>query len=262
LVPGGSGQYEAEFPIVLPSGEERWLVARARGQFVGRGKKRRVTAVIGSALDITQQKRAEEVLRKSEEHFRQLADNAPVLIWMDDADNRAVYVNAEFTRFLGRSAEELLGDGWRDLIHPDDADSYFDSFVVAAAKRERFEGEFRFRRRDGEYRWVRSIGVPRFENGVYLGYVGTTTDIHGRKMAEDVQALRESLERQGRQQAELLAAISGELEVIDSADGRARRLTELLVPGFAKFASVQLPGNDAPVASTGLPERVLSEGLC
>jgi serine phosphatase RsbU (regulator of sigma subunit)/anti-sigma regulatory factor (Ser/Thr protein kinase) len=104
---------------------------------------------------------------------------------------------------------------------------------------------------------MRSIGVPRFENGVYVGYVGSTTDIHDRKLAEEVQRLRESLERQGRQQAELLAAISGELSAIDSPDGRARRLTELLVPGFAKFASVQLPGQTSPSVSTGEGEASL-----
>ncbi len=110
-------------------------------------------AVIGAskiARDITAQKRAEATLGETERRFRLLANAAPVLIWMTDADNQAEFMNAEYLRFTGRGFEELYGGGWQESLHPEDAVAYFEGFVEAARRRERFEADFRFRRADGE----------------------------------------------------------------------------------------------------------------
>lgn len=253
LRPDGEGEYTTEFPIVLSTGEERWLFARAKAHFRGKGRQRKAVSAIGSVVDITQRKLAEVALRQSEERFRQLADTAPVLIWLNDAEDQAEYVNAEYIRFTGKPAEALLGGEWQALVHPDDRDEYVSSFQTCTAERRRFEAEFRFLRADGEYRWMLSVGVPRFEQGTYLGYVGSTSDIHDRKLAEASQRAREDSERRRRQEAELLNLIMSQLEAIDSVPGRARRLVELLVPDFASFASIQIPGE--------LPEKItIGEG--
>ena len=137
--------------------------------------------------------RAERAVRESEERFRGLADQAPVLIWLTDAQHQAVFINAEYERFLGRPMPQLLGGGWIEGVHPDDVDPYYAGFVAAADRQERFESDFRFRRADGQYRWMRTVGVPRFDGETFLGYIGSTSDIHERKLAED--AIRESEER-------------------------------------------------------------------
>ncbi len=157
------------------------------------------------ARDITERKQVEATLRETEHRFRQLANAAPVLIWMTDADGQAEFMNAEYLKFTGRGFEELYGSGWIESVHPEDAAAYVDAFMEAARRRERFEADFRFRRADGEYRWMRTVGVPRFEGGVYKGYAGSTSDIHERKQAE--AALQES----DRRKTEFLAMLAHEL---------------------------------------------------
>jgi signal transduction histidine kinase len=68
--------------------------------------------------------------------------------------------------------------GWVDRLHPDDAAGYLEAYRRAEAERGRFEATFRFRRADGEYRWFKSVGRPRFDaDGTYRGYVGSSIDI-------------------------------------------------------------------------------------
>lgn len=74
----------------------------------------------GVMTDITESRRAQESLAESEERFRKIADAAPVLIWVYDERGRATYVNRQALAFHGRSLEQLRGDGWKELVHPDD----------------------------------------------------------------------------------------------------------------------------------------------
>src|SRR5215475_1221492 len=115
--------------------------------------------------------------------FATLADNAPVLIWVTGLAG-CVFVNREYLEFLGVDQVEVLGDKWAEFVHPEDRGDYVNAFHEAASRRDRFEAEFRFLRRDGEYRWMRSIGRPRFEGGEFKGYVGSCSDIHELKLAE------------------------------------------------------------------------------
>jgi PAS domain S-box-containing protein len=121
-------------------------------------------------------------LRESEERFRTLADNAPALIWVTSSTG-AKFVNREYLEFLGVDEAEVLGDKWAKFIHPEDREAYVNAFLEATSNRIRFEAELRFRRRDGEYRWMHSVGMARFEGGEFNGYVGSTFDIHDRKFA-------------------------------------------------------------------------------
>jgi two-component system, chemotaxis family, CheB/CheR fusion protein len=137
-------------------------------------------------VDMTERLEA-AALRESEERFRTLADNAPALIWVTSPTG-AKFVNREYLEFLGVGEEEVLGDKWAKFIHPEDREAYVNAFLEATSNRIRFEAELRFRRRDGEYRWMHSVGMPRFEGGEFKGYVGSTFDIHDRKLAETVMA--------------------------------------------------------------------------
>lgn len=97
---------------------------------------------------------------------------------MTGADGKAEFVNSEYQKFTGRPMEFLLGDSWREIIHPEDAQMYFNVRQEAFIRRERFEAKVRCLRTDGQYRWMNSIGVPRFDtDGTFLGFVGCTTDI-------------------------------------------------------------------------------------
>jgi PAS domain S-box-containing protein len=136
--------------------------------------------------------REAEALRESEGRFRTLADNAPVLIWVSNPTG-CEFVNQAYLEFLGVSEAEVLGDKWAEFVHPEDREDYVNTYHEAVSRRGRFEAEFRFRRRDGEYRWMQTAGMPRFEGGEFKGYVGSSFEIHERKLAE--AALRQSEER-------------------------------------------------------------------
>src|SRR6516165_2024578 len=123
------------------------------------GGKKLFIAVI---RDITERHRAEEAVRESEQRFRLVADTAPVLMWMSDADKLCTYFNKPWLDFTGRSIEGELGNGWAEGVHPDDLERCLDTYKQSFDRHEEFRMEYRLRRYDGEYRWLIDIGVPRF----------------------------------------------------------------------------------------------------
>jgi PAS domain S-box-containing protein len=128
---------------------------------------------------------ASDQLRASEERFRNMADIAPVMIWIVDAERRCTYLNQRWLDFTGRTAEEELGHGWMQGIHPEDYDACLESYASSFDERQPVELEYRVRRFDGEYRWVYDTGVPRYSSdGTFLGYIGSAIDITERKESE------------------------------------------------------------------------------
>jgi PAS domain S-box-containing protein len=185
--------YQAEFRIVRPGGEVRWLSNFGRAEYDESGKPLRV---IGTVQDITERKRAEEAVRDSESRFREMANTAPVMIWTSGVDRLCNYVNEHWLNFTGRTLEQELGNGWVDAVHPDDRECALEAYVRAFDVRRPFAMEYRLRRHDGEYRWMVDNGVPRHgSNGEFLGYIGSGIDITERKRAEEAsRSLREMLE--------------------------------------------------------------------
>ncbi len=128
--------------------------------------------------------RAEDARTESEQRFRVLADNAPVLVWMSDVDAKCDHFNKAWLTFTGRSLEQELGAGWTDDIHHDDIQHYLGTYRSAFSARRAFTLEHRLRRCDGQYRWVLNNGVPRFtETGAFAGYIGSCVDISDQKEA-------------------------------------------------------------------------------
>jgi PAS domain S-box-containing protein len=145
-------------------------------------------------IDITDRKQAEVELRESEVRFRQLADTAPVLIWMSGTDKLCNYFNQPWLDFTGRTIEQEMGNGWLEAVHPDDLQHCLDTYVTAFDARQQFQMEYRLRRFDGVYRWFIDTGIPRFTlEGDFLGYIGSCIDITDRFQAE--VALRQSESR-------------------------------------------------------------------
>ena len=140
--------------------------------------------------DIRDRKRAEAALRESEQRFRALADSAPVLIWINDGHG-AQFCNHAYRAFVGvRDDAELVGFRWTEYVHPDDREEYLAAYQRSYASWDRFEADVRLRRADGQYRWMKSLGVPRFtQAGAFLGYAGCSIDIHDAKLAEMQLAL-------------------------------------------------------------------------
>jgi PAS domain S-box-containing protein len=124
-------------------------------------------------------------IEKSKEQFRQVADSAPVMIWMTDETKQCNFVNKGWLKFTGRKKEQEMGYGWIEGMHPDDYSHSAGVFEDAFIERSAYSLEYRFRRADGEYRWLRETGTPRYSaEGKFEGYIGTCIDIHEMKLHE------------------------------------------------------------------------------
>ncbi|HEX2534796.1 MAG TPA: PAS domain S-box protein [Chitinophagaceae bacterium] len=173
------------------SGEYRWAIDSGRPKFSEDGT---FEGMIGTVIDVHEQKLAEDKIRESEMRFRSMADASPVMIWTLDENGNSTYYNNMAREFTGHSENELKeGKSWQVAIHPDDIE--FAASVVrnAVAHRIPYQMECRMQRADGEWRWVLSHGTPRFgSEGQYFGFVGSSIDITERKIAESGLAQSES----------------------------------------------------------------------
>ncbi len=147
-----------------------------------------------------------EVLRESERRFRSLADDLPLILWLQDEEGRQQLVNNTFCEYFGVDREGGLGERWRCLVHPDDEPAYVGAFYESVRNRAPFHAEVRVRRADGEWRWLESWGRPRFdEDGNYLGHAGASVDITLRKqMEEDLVKHRDALKERVSQRTKEL----------------------------------------------------------
>jgi len=171
----------------------RWVAAKGRGIFEGD----RCVRVLGTAIDITARKRAEEALRGSEEQFRVLSQVLPNFVWATDAAGAAYWFNERVHAYTGMRPGELDGDGWQAFIHPEDRDRVVGAWREAVSARASYQCEYRVRRADGGYRWFLARGQPVLaSDGAVVRWVGTSTDVDDQKrdMAELVR-FNETLEQ-------------------------------------------------------------------
>ena len=152
----------------------------------------KVVGIAAIVRDISERKRAQEVLHESEDRFRVMADCFPTMIWVTNAEGGNQFTNRAYREFCGTTYEQVDGSKWQLLYHPDDVAEYVEAFQRAVRGRAPFSAEARIRRADGQWRWVGSRGSPRISSrGEYLGHVGLSADITERRQAE--KAARDSL---------------------------------------------------------------------
>jgi PAS domain S-box-containing protein len=115
------------------------------------------------------------------EYFQQLADGAPVMIWMSGSDMGCFYFNRAWLDYRGRTTEEEFGNGWAEGVHPDDFERCVQHYISSFELREPFVMSYRLRHHSGEFRWILDRGAPHYSaGGEFLGYYGgcavTTAD--------------------------------------------------------------------------------------
>jgi PAS domain S-box-containing protein len=160
-----------------------------------------VNGILTVGIEVTEQVKARQRIEESEERFRNVADNAPVLIWMSGTDKLCNFFNTAWLNFTGRTMEQENGNGWAACVHPDDFQRCLAIYETSFDKHEEFYMEYRLKRHDGKYRWISDNGVPRFtSDGIFEGYIGACMDIdedviNKRIIKENVEQLSKTSKR-------------------------------------------------------------------
>ena len=156
--------------------------------------------------DLSQSKRAEAALRESEARFRVLSECMPQKVWTALPDGQLDYLNNMLLEYAGMPSDQLTGWGWTNLTHPDDLQDHLTAWNESLSRGDMFEIEHRIRKHTGEYRWHLGRALPVYRtDGQLAMWVGTNTDIHDQKQAEE--ALREEHHRKDQ----FLALLAHEL---------------------------------------------------
>ncbi len=145
-----------------------------------------VTGFYVMVHDITARRHAQDALRESEQRFKNMADTAPALLWLTEADGRCSFMSRGWYDYTGQPQGQALGFGWLEMVHPDDREPTERIFREANLARAPFNLDYRLHTPGGGYRWAIDAGRPRFsESGEFLGYIGSVIDAHERKLAEE-----------------------------------------------------------------------------
>lgn len=171
--------YKYEARIIKPDNSIAWIKAHGKIFFAQDGEP---IKMVGTIMDITDEKNSQQILMKSEEKFRLLADSMPQQIWTSDAMGNLNYFNRAVYTFSGLSEEQIAKEGWLQIVHADDRQLNINRWMNAIKTGNDFLLEHRFRRYDGEYRWQLSRAIAqKDEEGNIQMWVGTSTDIHDQK---------------------------------------------------------------------------------
>ncbi|MBC6980468.1 PAS domain-containing sensor histidine kinase [Caulobacter sp. 17J80-11] len=124
--------------------------------------------------------------RESDARFRLVADDAPVMLWMGDAEGGGLYLNRMFRDFWGhRTPESLAGMGWFELVHPEDRESLKATIVAGVASHAPFTMSPRLMRADGQWRLIDATAVPRFRPcGAFKGFISVCHDVTEARAAD------------------------------------------------------------------------------
>jgi PAS domain S-box-containing protein len=175
--------FETDYRLLLPNGAAKYIhvvghpVVNASGD---------VIELVGTAMDVTERKQAEEQIREQEVELRQILDAAPQHLSVLRRDGSHLYINQSSLDFLGLTLEEWQKRDIRELVHPDDAERVVRERKQALSSGSPLKIEARFLRFDREYRWLFLYYKPlRDQLGRITRWVVPAIDIDDRKRSEE-----------------------------------------------------------------------------
>jgi PAS domain S-box-containing protein len=213
-IQGTEPDYTAEYRIVRPNdGETRWIRVVAR---IDRDRNGKAIRLVGAHIDITDQMLAQATLRESDARFRLIADSAPVPMWVTKLDRTRSFVNRAYLDFLGLPFEQAVVFDWRKALHPDDLPRILGEQLAGETSLKPFVLEARYRRADGEWRWLRSESQPRWDaTGRHVGFIGVAHDVTAAKEAEiELRRVNETLEQRIKERTAQLEANEARMRAI------------------------------------------------
>ena len=198
-----------EFDIIGLKGVRRHMQTHAAPLRLENGQ----TVQLAVTRDITDRKRAEEALRRSEEEFRGLANAVPQLVWMANPDGWIFWYNQQWYQYTGTTPEQMQGWGWQSVHDPQMLPSVVSRWKHSIADGEPFEMTFPIRGADGVFRPFLTRVVPLHDQqGKITRWFGTNTDI-----SVEVSAKEELRKNHERLQTALIAS-QRLAAIVDSSD--------------------------------------------
>ena len=179
----GTARLDVEYRIRRPDdGQERIIARKAEYDLDESGRPVRMA---GAVQDVTERRRVQLALEKSEAGFSALAQFMPNQVWTAKANGDLDWFNAQVYAYSGAEEGTLDGTAWAKLVHPDDLPDAIERWAGALTTGMTYEVEFRLRGAAGDYRWFLARAVAlRDSRGSIASWVGTNTDIHEQKMLE------------------------------------------------------------------------------
>ena len=212
IIRGELQNMDLEYPCHSPT-EQLWFIVHIT-RFAGEGPIRLVVAHENiTAVKVAQLEResafaalreSHEALYASEQRYRALTDAMPQMVWSALPNGYADYFNHGWTDYTGRTIEQEVGDGWINVIHPDDRERTAKCWRSAVANETPYVVEYRVKRgSDGAYRWHLARGLAlRGTDGQIVHWYGTSTDIHDQKQfAEQLKAAKDAADAANRARA-------------------------------------------------------------
>ncbi|MEY4545502.1 MAG: hypothetical protein RL685_1697 [Pseudomonadota bacterium] len=222
---------------ILDSGAPHWL---PDGSFAG---------YLGSGVDITERRSSADAVRESQVRYQTLAESLPHLVWTCNPDGWCDYLSRQWVEYTGRPESEQLGYGWAEHLHPEDRERTRQEWTNATVRGDKFDVEFRLRRRDGAYRWFKTRAVPlRDLSGHIIKWFGSNTDFDDHKRTE--QRLETQLERMSLLDR-ITRAIGQRQDLSSTFEVLLRSLEESLPLDFACVCLPSESGEFLTVAAVG-----------
>jgi PAS domain S-box-containing protein len=123
--------------------------------------------------------------KASQEMFHFLAESIPQIVWTALPDGYEDFHNKKLAEYSGLAIEEVDGDGWQQIIHPDDYEPTLATWRECLRTGEPYQVKYRFKRHDGEYRWFLGRALPlKDATGKIVKWFGTCTDIHEEELSK------------------------------------------------------------------------------
>lgn len=210
-------EVEAEFEFVFNENDVRHIYGKAAPL---RDTDGNVRGVIGAFLDVTERQQLMSQIQQSELMFRTLANTMPQMFWITEPDGYHEYFNQRWYDYTGKTPQQAQGEGWLNILHPDDLQSTITRWQDSLETGKDYETELRLRRADGEYCWHLGRAIPLMsQDGEIIKWFGSCTNIHDQKLAveeraqawERERAARIELEQASRMKDDFLAIVSHEL---------------------------------------------------